>query len=420
MKDKGRAQMSKARITYRFDQETQHKPMEAEFIQRDPAMNTASDASKVIPLYQEDPEFTVTQAAWRSPFDAETERIEQLIRNAEMRKDEPIVNSVVDRGTPTYYTAPQAEQSFENVNFYNEHPMRAIYRKKGKSSNWFSLTSSIAGAILTGILLGMFVLSMFSGDDNPLPDSNEGSVGDDGLSAVLNRAGDSTIDSSTENITTGQLNETPNLTTANVPEQAYYLVQNGVFSSIEGANAAVKLLKDMGLSGAISEAEQFSVFAGAAFTHEDALLISHQLQNNNLEVFVKTFTVPSVAQIAWAGKDGDQVQGYLEESRSLVKSILKVTSLGIKEADSAISSADKQLIQQQHKQWTEAANKLASDASDDVNALVQLMNKSLNSAVLTIEQYDKNRTEVYLWQIQAAVSEHIIAQRQFIEAMKMR
>jgi stage II sporulation protein B len=412
--------MSKARITYRFDQETQLKPMEAEFTQRDRNLNAASDASKVIPLYQEDPDFTAhNHAAWRSPFDAETERIEQLIRNSEMRKEDHIAPSVVDRGTPAFYTAPQAEESFQNVNFYNELPVRAIYRRREKNSNWFSITTSITGAILTGILLGMFVLSMFNGEANPLPDSESPTATDDGLSAVLNSAEQLSLDSNKEAVTDNLIQEIPSLIHAVIPEQAYYLIQNGVFSTLEGANAAVQLLKDEGLSGAVSQADQFSVFAGAAFTHEDALLLSHNLQNNNLEVFVKTFHIPAVEQIAWEGKDGDQVQGYVEESRSLVKSILKITSLGINEASSPVPDSEKKLTQQQHKLWTDAANKLATDTSDDTKALVEQMNKSLNSAVLTIEQYNKNPSEVYLWQAQAAVSEHIIAQKQFIEATKM-
>jgi stage II sporulation protein B len=413
--------MSKARITYRFDQETQLKPLEAEFIQRDQNSNAASDASKVIPLYQEDPAFTAhNHAAWRSPFDAETERIEQLIRNSEMRKEEHIAPSVVDRGTPAFYTAPQAEESFQDVNFYNELPVRAIYRRREKNSNWFSITTSITGAILTGILLGMFVLSMFNGEANPLPDSESPTATDDGLSAVLNSAEQLLDDTNKEDATNNVMNEIPTLIEAVIPEQAYYLIQNGVFSSLEGANVAVQLLKDEGLSGAVSQGDQFNVFAGAAATHEDALLLSHNLQNNNLEVFVKTFTIPAVEQMVWAGKNGDQIQGYVEEGRSLVKSILKITSLALNKANSPVSDSEKKLTQQQHKLWTDAANKLATDASDETKALVEQMNKSLNSAILTMEQYNKNPSDVYLWQAQAAVAEHIIAQKQFIEATKMQ
>ncbi|MEX2415659.1 MAG: hypothetical protein WD424_05905 [Paenibacillaceae bacterium] len=396
--------MSKARITYRFDKETQNKPTEAEFIQRERIQNPAS--GNVIPLYQEDPDFTNRDyGAWRSPFEAETERIEQLIRNSEARKDtvEP------DRETPSYYTAPQAEESFQRVSFYDEPPVRTTYRKRGKTSNWFSLTTSITGAILTGIVLGMFVLSMFRGEANPLPNSNEQSTVDNEPAAVLNESGE-------ENLISGDANNAASLTAVDLPEQTYFLIQNGVFSTLEGANTAVQLLKDMGLSGAVSHADQFSVFAGAALNKEDALFLSHYLQSDTLEVYAKPYVLPAVRQLTWAGEEGSQIQGYMEKSRSLVKLILGMTSAGLQDSNVAsLPTSDKQLVQQEHKLWTEAANQLAADATEEVKAMVQQMNKSLNSAVMTLEQYAKNPTEVYLWQAQAAVSEHIIAQKQFIE-----
>lgn len=407
--------MSKARITYRFDKETQLKPTEAEIIQRERLQNSAS--GKVIPLYQEDPDFTNRDyGAWRSPFDAETERIEQLIRNS--GKIEDIENPDADREAPSYYTAPQAEESFQRVNFYDELPIRTTYRKKGKNTNWISLTTSITGAILTGIVLGMFVLSMFRGEANPLPNSNEQPTVDNGLTAVLKESGGATNDVvNDESLTSVVGNNSNSLIAVIIPEQTYFLIQNGVFSSLEGANAAVQLLKDSGLSGAVSQADQFSVFAGAALDREDALLLSHYLKNENLEVFPKPYILPAVQQLTWAGKDGNQIQGYMEKSRSLVKLILGMTSTSFQDInDTTLLNSDKQLMQQEHKLWTEAANQLAVDATGDVKALVQQMNKSLNSAVLTLEQYYKNPSGVYLWQAQAAVSEHIIAQKQFIDA----
>jgi stage II sporulation protein B len=411
--------MSKARITYRFNNEIQERLPERDSNHRDRIDGVAP--SKVIPLYQEDPDFTNRDyGVWRSPFDAETERIEQLIRNSKTRKD--VEEPDVDQETPSFYTAPQADQSFQHVNFYDELPVRTTYRKRGKNTNWFSLTTSITGAILTGIVLGMFVLSMFRGEVNPFPNANEQSTADNGLSAVQNESGEATLDVvKDESLTNGMANNSASASTVIVPEQTYFLIQNGVFSTLEGANTAVQLLKDMSLSGAVSHADQFSVFAGAAVDREDALLISHYLQNEKLEVFIKPYILPAVQQVTWAGEEGNQIQGYMEKSRSLVKLILGMTSIGLQDINNtALAASDKQLVQQEHKLWTEAANQLAADAAEDVIALVQQMNKSLNSAVLTLEQYDKNPTEVYLWQAQAAVSEHIIAQKQFIDATIMK
>jgi len=338
-----------------------------------------------------------------------------LIRNSEAGKDTG--DPETDRGTPTYYTAPQAEESFNHVSFYDDVPSRTTYRKRGKTTNWFSVTSSITGAILTGIVLGMFVLSMFRGEANPLPNSNNESTVDNRLPAVQNETGQTSLDIGKESsLITGDPNNSNALTAVSLPEQTYFLIQNGVFSTLEGANLAVQQLKDRGLSGAVSQGDQFSVYAGATVDKEDALLLSHYLQSETLEVFIKPYVLPAVKQITWTGEKGDQIQGYMETSRSLATLILGMTTAGLQDSNvNTLPDSNKQLVQQEHKAWTEAANQLAAASTEDVKVLVQQMNKSLNSAVLTLEQYDKNPTEVYLWQAQAAVSEHIIAQKQFID-----
>ena len=74
--------MSKARITYRFDNETQQKPAVAELIQSEQQDKPIRAKDNVYELYQEDSDYTSRQYdAWHSPFDVETEQIEQLIRN---------------------------------------------------------------------------------------------------------------------------------------------------------------------------------------------------------------------------------------------------------------------------------------------------------------------------------------------------
>ncbi len=419
--------MSKARITYRYNNESQERIPERDSTNQDrvevtpsptPSITQSQSQSKVIPMYQENPVFMERDyGAWRSPFDAETERIEQLIRNSETNTNH-IEGPNIDRETPAYYTAPQAEQTFQNVNFYDELPVRTTYRKKGKTTNWFSLTTSITGAILTGIVLGMFVLSMFRGEANPVQSTKEPAAIDNGSAAVLDGAGEIKLDAVEDKGTiSGIENQSASLTAIAIPEQTYFLIQNGVFSSLEGANIAVQQLKDMGLSGAVNHSDQFSVFAGAALLKEDALLLSHYLQNESLEVFIKPYVLPAVKQIAWVQQEGTQVQDYMNKSRSLVDLILGMTATGLQDInESTLPTPDKQLVQQEHKLWTEVANQIEASAPKDVKSIVQQMNKSLNSAILTVEQYDKNPTEVFLWQAQAAVSEHIIAQKQFIDA----
>jgi stage II sporulation protein B len=407
--------MSKARITYRFDKDTQHKQAEEENIERERIHSSAS--GKVIPLYQEDTELMNRDyGAWRSPFDVETARIERMIKDSEKTgsKAEPIERDKL-HDTPSYYTSPRAEESFQRVAFYEELPVRTTYRQKGRNTNWFSLTTAVTGAVLTGIVLGMFVLSLFRGEANPLPEVSKEPI-NGGLPAVIHESESAAPGTNTDkNKTGGVVNNSASLLAVTLPEQTYFFIQNGVFSTSEGAKLAVQLLKDKGLSGAMDYTDKFTVYAGAALDRDDALFMSNYLQNESVEVFTKPYVLPAVQQISWAGDQGHQLQGYMEKSRNLVQMILDMTANGLHDInDTPLSASDTQLIQQEHKLWTEYANQLEGDASEGIKSLIQKMNKSLNSAMFTIEQYNKNPAEVYLWQAQAAVSEHIIYQKQFL------
>src|SRR5690606_36078899 len=128
------------------------------------------ESAAVIPLYQEDTDYGGTRSygVWKSPFDEEAERIERLIRSAEAevdRDEDPGRDGTQRR--PLYYTAEGADQSFEHIPFYEETrtPSAPVtYRRTTKRKNWFGMTSAVMGAVLTGIVLGMFVLSIFRGD----------------------------------------------------------------------------------------------------------------------------------------------------------------------------------------------------------------------------------------------------------------
>ena len=153
---------------------------------------------------------------------------------------------------------------------------------------------------------------------------------------------------------------------------------------------------------------------GAANNHDDAVLVRYYLQNESLDVFIKPYVLPAVSGIPWAGSKGDQIQGYIEKGRNLVSMILDLTSSGLNETNAAIARPDMEQLQQAHKLWTESANILLEDASEKMKPLLQTMNTSLNSAIKTLEQYDKSPSDVYLWQAQSAASNHIIAEMDFI------
>jgi len=207
------------------------------------------------------------------------------------------------------------------------------------------------------------------------------------------------------------------LGTANVemPEQTYYFVQNGVFSTDEGAELAAEQLKEKGLAGAVEISDKRSVFAGTAINRDDALLISQQLQAEGLEVYIKPYVLPAASQIEWSEANGVAVERYLTGSRSLVAMLVSISLQHLNETTPSPLSADQwKDLKAEHQLWTTAASQALEQAPESAKPLLQEMNAALNSAVVAIEQYYKKPSGAYMWQVQTAVTEHLIKQKEWL------
>lgn len=407
--------MRRAKITYRFDHRGQPVPPGMQPSGERHGDRTREEAGepvsgKVLPFYQEDMEYRRDYSAWKDDFDEESQRIERAIRES-------------GNG---YRPPPEGEPAFERTPVYEDVSFPA-YRRKSGNLNLFASFSVLAGAILTGIVLGMFVLSIFRGDapagEAPFfrdvaaapgegrqteADKGEGGGADAGA-GVSPAGGLAGTDEGASAL--GRQGEEGML---GLPERTYYFVQNGVFSGREGADAASELLKEKGLSAAIEASGAYNVYAGAALTRDDALLISHHLQNEGLEVYVKPYALPAAEAIAWDGADIGLLRNYLQHSRELAEAILSICAMRLNDAQpGALSGSELAELEGLHQRWTEQANGMASETH---KALLDKMNAALNSAVLTLEQYHKKPTHAYLWQAQSAASEHLIAQKAFLEA----
>jgi stage II sporulation protein B len=391
--------MSKARITYRFDQSTSIPSLELKGIETTET-NEERDKGKVIPLYQED----------------ETARIERLIRGASRVESSspPRITEEPKDNIPLYYTSKDEEISYERIPFYEEVSSSSpMIRKARRRINWLGLTTSIAGAVLTGILLGMFVLSMFQGDEaasDATPNSAE--LSDASLQTPATDLEETIV--SLEGF--GQT-ESASAAELHIPGRTYYLVQNGVFSTPEGAELAASQLKDKGFAGAVegSAEDQLIVYAGAAVNRDDALLISQQIQGEGLEVYIKPYDLPPVERLNWTAGDTGGLQAYLLNSQQLIEQFIAISvqqlnqTVPAKFEDRTISS-----LREAHQQWTTAANQIVKDAPSEMKSFIQEMNTSINSTMQSIEQYQKKPLTAYLWQVQSAVTEYLIQYKELL------
>lgn len=396
--------MSKARITYRFEQQASMPPPE-EYETAIAGSAKEKPPAAVIPLYQEDTDLgdTRTYGVWKSPFYTEAERIERLIR-------------LTDTEDPR---KREADATMEHDPAYEEETMPAAsvaYRRTRQRRNWFGLTSSVMGAVLTGIVLGMFVLSLFRGDINgPTPsDLNADLL--PGVDAVLGESGEPSIEApSAADNRKSEASLLLESAQVDLPAWTLYFVQNGVFSSQEGAQAAVDLLKEQGLAGAVEAGDKWSIYAAAADNRDDALLISHQLQEAGLEIYIKPYELPAVRALPWSEAISGTWQEYVGQSRSFITAMLSATMQHINEATPrAVPESQMQQMRSAHQEWTSAAQTVMNESPEEVRSLLQRMNTAINSAMMAMEQYNKKPSAAYLWQAQSAVMEHVIHQSQLL------
>lgn len=416
--------MNKAKLTYRIDHRVKPERPEPAPVQM-PSGETAPGGEagrNIIPLFREDfsagPDMPVSHAV----RETEADRIERLIRSSESLRHgagegrgEPDAddNGGLDRNG----LDARAEIDFAEE---TDTPALVTYRRlqTRKKKDGATLVLSGIGAILTGILIGSFVFSFFRGNtDLPAtaPETVLGSA--EGASSGETPDWPPGFEAGTfpDNGTPSAGMTGPEAAVQQLPEQMYYVVQNGVFRSREGADTAADQLRDKGLAGAVEEGDILAVYAGMALDRDDALLIAQQLQAEKLELFIKPVVLPEISLPSGSDAATVALLACLADGRMLADLMLEASlrHLG-KTTPEPIPDGHWQTLKAAHQQWTEAANRVPDLAEDQMAAASQAMNRAMAGGMAAMEQYAKSPSEAYMWQVQSAMLEYLIAQKQML------
>ncbi|MDF2926347.1 MAG: hypothetical protein K0R57_5261 [Paenibacillaceae bacterium] len=451
--------------------------------------------------YQGLNQYTTDFGAWSSPFDAETQRIEDLIRDSNEREGRGTADAPGDRrpddaaydrrfggyrpqeqrwqdeeaGTrklnfrsqPDYSRkhSPQEyerdhrnerdyrnEQDYGNErnyrdeqNYGNERDYRnepdyqnerdgrnyPVGRDSGQwegpvvtgpryvrhnRTPWLKISAAIAGAAVTGVLLGVFALSLFNGPD-PVEPADEVNVVADvgaGQNALPVSAGVQGADSG--KTASGAAVSSGKEVSLVYAGKSYMVLQHGIFSVQQGADQAKSDLVKQGLAAASEQADKFYVFAGVTMDKESAAVLSKQLkEQKKLDIYAKAYTLPSVTKVRWNGNP-DTLKSYLEQSDKLIQSLslLTVMNLETGTAPSPIDASTLQSITSAHAAWSQLSTAVVQDAGDDNKALLQKMNGSMNSAKTSLDEYKKNPSQAMLWQAQTYTLQFIIDEKELL------
>lgn len=421
--------MNKSRITYRFDsqgnlqdrvenkQDMKVIPLYKEeySVDHDPSSEKRSEAVRDNHAFRDNQmlnQYTYDYGAWNSPFDLETSKLEQLIRDTEEQGGNP-------GGMQHYDTSDE-----EYARSYRDEPR--YYRSPGKSTGTpiLKLFTSVSAAILTGALFGFFALSMFDGGSDTI-----GSLTKDLLGAAAisqNGSGNFPAAKQQTDIASGESGDLAGETNdglepvsaavgLNVPAQTFYVLQNGVFNSAQGAETAMKALSEKGLAAAAEESESFAVFAGVSTDRDDALLLSHQLQELELEVYIKPYELPAVNQILGDKALSSAAQSYFSEGRKLAKLVADLTMIHLGEQNpAALDAATLQSVRKSHQSWSGYGASVAKGISSEAKSDTEKMAQAMNTAVVTMEEYTKNPSTAYLWNAQSAVMQYLVVEKHLL------
>lgn len=390
--------------------------------------------------YQPLNQYTTDFGAWSSPFDAETQRIEDLIRESNEREGrKPLGEPEFYRPAPPSRRDEDSEGQYPHNNPRQSYPYRqqpeyepgSGYRDerpvnwegpvvtgeryvRHNRTPWLKISAAIAGAAVTGVLLGFLALSLFNSPDTPASPADVVADGTTPTQNVLPVTGKvENTDSTAKSATAVSSGKEVAMAYAG---KSYFFLQHGIFSAQQGADQAKSELQKLGLAAATEQSDKFYVFAGVTTDKDSATVLKNRLKDqSNIDIYSKAYAVPAVSKVRWNG-NADTLKSYLEQSDKLVQSFSMLSSMNLETAGQAspIEASTLQSVTSSHTAWSKLATTVAQEGGDDNKAVIQRMNNAMNSAKASLDEYKKNPSQAMMWQAQTYALQFIIAEKELI------
>ncbi|MNO19545.1 hypothetical protein D3C76_92780 [compost metagenome] len=400
--------MNKAKMTFRFDGEGREirpeLPLEiAEMPKRD-----------AVPRYRA----VETVEEWGDPFTDHTGMGLTVFpggRNPNLSPDSREVDQIGrEMEYPEDYTTPAAND-WEEI--YGKDPWQTEWQEEAPPlyshphrTSWWKVAGSLTGAIVTGALFGFVVLSLFNQDVKfPLPGIGVPQQTDMGEAASLPVMGD------IEGSTTTPEENIPLISVA-LPEQTYYFLQYGVFSTAQGVQLAQEELQASGIAAARDTVDEKRVYAGVSTEREQSKLLSGQLKAAGVNLILHEISFPAAANVEFSG-EREALSGFMTQSAELVRLLSTTSAALLTEADPQPQQhAELEQLEAKHQAWTEGASAIRGKWSAGGALLAGEMEKAINGAVEAMGEYQKNGAKTLLWEVQNEMMRFIMAEQSLVEA----
>ncbi|MDL1163657.1 SPOR domain-containing protein [Yersinia pestis] len=282
------------------------------------------------------------------------------------------------------------------------------YYRSRKPTSFWKMAVSVTAAVVTGLLFGYMLLSMFNG----------GNAGEDTASGQL-ESNDAVHQAPADSSGGTEASLAPGSTESavHIPGQIFYMLQYGVFSTPERAEQAKGELLQSGIAAEGDLDEENRVYAGISPDREQAKLLSNQLKAEGVELYVREIALPDIESAAFAGEE-QTLTDYFTISRQLVSelSTLSASLLGKQEAG-AVASENMVTITNLHQQWIQSMKLLSAGLGPETGAVLPAMEQSMNSSITALSEYNKNQSKGHLWEIQTGMMNYVMGQKKLLDGL---
>ena len=284
-------------------------------------------------------------------------------------------------------------------------PPPSHYNYRKHTTNWWKLSGSIAGAVMTGILFGAVVLSIFNQDITmPVPTGGVPSQSDPATP----------VSSSTPNSNPSLITIPP--VGIKLPDKTYYFLQYGVFSTAQGVKLAQEELRRSGIAAARDTIDEKRVYAGVSSQREQAKLLGNELKAQGVNLIIHEVVFPQTAVIPFQG-EAATLEKYVEQSETLVDLLSTASADRLQQAKAkAQDQAEMKTMQKAHQEWITAAAGIQGKLANQQLEAVTAMEKSMYNAVEAMNEFNKKGAKTLLWEVQNELMKFIMAQQQLFTA----
>jgi hypothetical protein len=272
---------------------------------------------------------------------------------------------------------------------------------------FFRYFSSIGGAVITGFLMGLVLLSFFAQEDGiskfyaPLMGGTKTEQSDTQAPSTLKDSPSETSDF--------------NGVAVELPSQPYFMVQAGVFGEESGANLLIDQLKIQGYEAMLlPTSTDFRVYIGTAGTKEDASLVASYFKGQNIEVYVKDFAIPSVNSLKLASSEADPapIVTFLQEGEKLYQQLSHLHSGAINGTTSQSTTLAGDL-----SRWMNSVGQFRQALPTNSQIQVEQMLIHMKEAVALQLSYETDPSIDKVWRSQARLMKYVVTTQQWVQGL---